>query len=49
MSDPFTDNNGVWPGGILLVSGLFTASTRRKDFVILQLYWWLFSNTKLCR
>ncbi len=22
--------------------------TLRKDFVILQLYWWLFSNTKDC-
>ncbi len=28
-------------------SELFT-TTLRKDFVILQLYWWLFSSTKHC-
>ncbi len=27
---------------------LTAANTLRKDFVILQLYWWLFSSTKYC-
>ncbi len=32
-------------GGCLTIFG---GSTLRKDFVILQLYWWLFSSTKHC-
>ncbi len=26
----------------------YNGHTLRKDFVILQLYWWLFSSTKHC-
>ncbi len=27
---------------------VFGVTTLRKEFVILELYWWLFSSTKLC-
>ncbi len=32
----------------LEMNGQLIAYTLRKDFVILQLYWWLFSSTKHC-
>ncbi len=35
-------------GNVIQKSYISTSYTLRKDFVILQLYWWLFSSTKHC-
>ncbi len=44
----FTCTCGLFIDGFIESYKYHLAYTLRKDFVILQLYWWLFSSTKYC-